>query len=67
MTLLLWQQSTIVSESLALLELENLHAEIDGKPILKGLSLTVNAGEAPPIVGPTGADTSILGGAGRRR
>ena len=27
------------------LQIENLHAEIDGKPILKGLSLTVNAGE----------------------
>jgi len=29
-----------------MLKIENLHAEIDGKPILKGLTLSVNAGEA---------------------
>jgi Fe-S cluster assembly ATP-binding protein len=34
-----------------MLKIENLHAEIDGKEILKGLSLSVNAGEVHAIMG----------------
>ena len=37
-----------------MLKIDNSHAKIDGKPILKGLSLAVNAGEVHTIMGPNG-------------
>lgn len=43
-----------------LIEINNLHVEIEGKPILKGLNLNIGKGEIHVIMGPNGAGKSTL-------
>ena len=42
------------------LDIKDLHVSVEGKPILKGLSLTVNKGENHAIMGPNGSGKSTL-------
>ena len=51
----------LAGHGMPLLEIENLHVEIDGKKILKAVALAVNAGEVHAIMGPNGsAEVDIL-------
>jgi Fe-S cluster assembly ATP-binding protein len=43
-----------------MLQIKNLHAQIEGKPILKGINLEVQAGTVHAIMGPNGSGKSTL-------
>jgi Fe-S cluster assembly ATP-binding protein len=50
----------VEEKTMPLLEVKNLHVEIDAKKILNGLDLTIEKGKVHAIMGPNGSGKSTL-------
>src|SRR5215208_8228490 len=53
-------QTEIADTKMPLLEIKNLHVEVEGKKILNGLNLVVKKGQVAAIMGPNGSGKSTL-------
>src|SRR5260221_10737018 len=49
-----------IIEAPPMLEIQDLHATVDGKEILKGLTLSIGAGQVHAVMGPNGSGKSTL-------